>query len=179
MISVIALGLALVLALLEQRRANREAAKAKALAEGAKLEERRKLREQRAIALAQANAGRRREVKQFVAAVRDIFDTFIAMQGPDMSGGWWGKKEPIIGALTTLATSAPRDPKLLLIIHNAIEVIARGCAAEALILNSGRPARETVLETIEELKEVERNMLTRQRELLALYARSSRAYAST
>jgi len=168
LLSVIALVTALVLFLLEQKRANKAEQAAKDAAIDAERKEREKLRIQKIEARAQAMAEKRRRVSEFVAATVDVFDGFIAhgqaaIEQQIGGGNFFAIWPETDGALRAMQATCPPDPALLRLLHRAIARIEAASRYDSG--RSGKNAEMYVESVATDLRAIEEALRARKREL--------------
>ncbi len=138
LLSVAALIIALVLFLLEQRRANMAEGRAKGAAMRAELKELEDRRIAKAEARAAANGEKRRRVSEYVATTSDILEGFVqagreaAEDSRRTSVGFNVVADEIVGALHSLEGICPGDAALLRLLHRAIGAVKRAAAKETM-----------------------------------------------
>lgn len=142
LLSIAALVIALAFFLVEQRRANYAEKSAKDLARTAELKEQEKLRIQKIDQRAHANAEKRRTVSEFISAVRDVLNGFIAegREGAEQRREFIGfamVETEIVGALRSLERVCPSDAALLRSLHRAIAIVSEAASRDVRRAGSG------------------------------------------
>ena len=141
-LSIAALVTALAFFLVEQRRANEAEKSAKDLARAAELKEQEKLRIQKIEQRAHANAEKRRMVSEFISAIRDVLNGFIAegREGAEQRReliGFATIETEIVGALRSLERVCPSDAAFLRLLHRAIAIVSEAASRDVRRAASG------------------------------------------